>query len=111
MENGKKRRKNKGTESGETHRLAKGVGRGVRLNSQAKRIVENVRDFFDNDKKRKVIVSPSRSFLALLRPLEYPRCLSSGYTKVLYLAQDCKFLTPVKRYSISRIRVNPDSFS
>ncbi len=27
-----------------------------------------------------------------------------------YLARDCKFLTPVKRYSISRIRVNRDSF-
>ncbi len=100
--------KNKGTESGETHRLAKGVGRGVRLNSQAKRIVENVRDFFESEKKK----GHSKSLKIIPRTAEATGISEMSVKRIHkeYLAQDCKFLTPVKRYSVSRIRVNPDSF-
>ncbi len=61
-------------------------------------------------KRRKVVVSPN----IIPRTAEATGLSEMSVKRIHkeYLAQDCKFLTPVKWYcnSISRIRVYPDSF-
>ncbi len=70
--------------------------------------MENVRDFFENEKKKGL----SKSLEIIPRTAEATGVSEMSVKRIHkeYLAQDCKFLTSVKRYSISRIHVNPDSF-
>ncbi len=80
---------------------------GERCEGLIPRIVENVRDFF-RTRRRKVIAS-----LQIVPRTAEATGVSEMSVKWIhkeYLTQDCIFLTPVKRYSISRIRVDPDSF-
>ena len=90
-----------------TPRVAKRLARGKRLNSQAKYIVENVRKFFEGEK------SKGSKGLAVVNRTARATGLAVCTVKRIhaeFINQDQHFLTPVKRYTVSRIRVNADSF-
>ncbi len=93
-----------------THTIGRKLGSGKRLGSQAKRIVQNVRQWFEVEKRRQRSIH-----------LNELNKRTSGATGVSersvrrihneYVKNDGHFLTPVKRYALSRIRLNPDAFS
>ena len=93
----------------ELHRVAKKPGRGKRLSSQSKYIIESVRQFFEKEK------SGGKSMLKS-RVVDRTAAATGVSMKTVYnihqefMAHDGELLTPVKRYSTSRIRINPDSF-
>ena len=106
MEKNKEKKKRCGEK--ETHTAAKQLGRGVRIKSQTKIVVENVRKFFESEKTK-----GHRRAVNVVQRTAQATGLSIRSVKRIhqeYVSHDCKFLTPVKRYSVSRIRVNPDSF-
>ena len=90
-----------------TGKVAKNPSKGRRLPSQAKYIIENVRKFFEREK------SKSSKDIAVIRKTAKATGLSVSTIKRIhseFLMQDHHFLTPVKRYNVSRIRINVDSF-
>ena len=99
----------KNTAEQELHRVAKKPGRGVRLTSQSKYIVENVRQFFEKERsvgmslKRSCVVERTASATGISI-----RSVRNVHKE--FIAQDGTLLTPLKRYAPSRVRVNPDEF-
>ena len=90
-----------------TGKVAKKPSKGRRLPSQAKYIIENVRKFFEREK------SKSSKDIAVIRKTAKATGLSVSTIKRIhseFLMQDHHFLTSVKRYNVSRIRINVDSF-
>ena len=93
----------------ERHRVAKSPGQGVRLTSLSKIIVERVREFFEKEKRHGQCILRNQ---VLQRTAE-----ATGIAKrTIYrihkevISRDGQLLTPVKRYTLSRVRVNPNSF-
>ena len=84
--------------------MAKRPGKGVRLTSQSKYIVENVRQLFEKDgmslKRSCVVERTSAATGVSVRSVKY---IHKELT-----SQDGTLLTPLKRYSASRVRINPD---
>ena len=93
----------------ELHKLAKKPGKGVRLTSQSKYIVESVREFFEKEKsvgmslKRSCVVE--RTAAATGVSVRSVRNIHNEFS-----AHSGTLLTPLKRYSASRVRINPDNF-
>ena len=90
-----------------TGKVAKKPSKGRRLPSQAKYIIEDVRKFFEREN------SKSSKDIAVIRKTAKATGLSVSTIKRIhseFLMQDHHFLTPVKRYNVSRIRINVDSF-
>ena len=90
----------------ELHKVAKQPGKGKRLTSQSKTIINRVRHFFEGEKQK------GRQINVLKKTAEATG-VSVATVKWIYSEQrmnDGNFLTPVRRYTVSRIRVNPDSF-
>ena len=81
----------------------------MRLVSQSKYIVENVRQFFEKERsvdmclKRSCVVERTAAATGIS-----VRSVRNIHNE--FLSQDGKLLTPRKRYSTSRIRINPDGF-
>ena len=93
----------------ELHKVGKRPARGVRLTSQSRHIIENVRQFFEEEKS--VGMCLQRSCVAKWTAA----ATGVSIRTVLNIRRECvshdgEFLIPVKRYSTSRIRINPDSF-
>ena len=105
------RRKN-ATESSSSqvvHKVAKPPGQGVRLQSQTKKVVENVRKFFEKEKVCRATINR----MAVVKRTAEATGLSEKTIRTIhkeFIAYDGQLLTPVKRYMVSRIRVNPDAF-
>ena len=90
------------------HKVATKPGRGVRLSSQTKQVVENVR-FFEKEKECRSTINRQ----AVVKRTAEATGISERSVRDIHkadLACDSHLLTPVKRYSVSRIRINPDSF-
>ena len=87
---------------------AKAFGRGVRIKSQTKIVVENVRKFFEREKNK----GPGKAVNIIKRTAQATGSSDFTVKKIHkeFIGQDSRFFTPVKRYMVSRIRVNPDSF-
>ena len=81
----------------------------MRLVSQSKNIVENVRQFFEKERsvdmclKRSCVVERTAAATGIS-----VRSVRNIHNE--FLSQDGKLLTPRKRYSTSRIRINTDGF-
>ena len=99
----------KSPEDQELHKVAKKPRKGVRLTSQSKYIVQNVRQFFEKERsvgmsiKRSCVVERTAAATGVsVRTVKY---INKEIT-----SQDGTLLTPLKRYSASRVRINPDEF-
>jgi len=71
--------------------------------------VENVRRFFEKEKECRSTINRQ----AVVKRTAEATGISERSVRDIhkaYLACDSHLLTPVKRYSVSRIRINPDSF-
>ena len=103
---GPKRRSTEGAGSSSSsllHKVARTPGRkGVRLRSQSKQIVENVWAFFPTI-NRKAVVKRTAEATGLSE-----RTIRDIHKE--HVARDGQLLTPVKRYTTSQIRINPDTF-
>ena len=101
-------KKGKQKEHTPTYKQAVGLKRGVRIRSQTKLVVENVRRYFDALKSK----GHNHGVNVLGRTAEATGLSKASVKRIHqeYIGQDSKFLTPVKRYAVSRVRVNPDSF-
>jgi hypothetical protein len=89
--------------------VAKRPGKGVQLASQSKYIVESVRQFFE--KERSVGMSLKRS--CVVERTATATGVSVRSVRNIhkeFASQDGALLTPLKRYSSSRVRINPDEF-
>ena len=90
-------------------KLGKKPAKGKRISSQSKYIVENVRAFFEKAKlkgsfiKRLSVVKRTAEATGLSL-----RTINQIHQE--YVSHDGQFLTTVKRYGVSQIRINPDSF-
>ena len=110
---GPKRRSTEGVGSFNSlllHKVARTSGRKeVRLRSQSKQIVENVRPFFD---KEKAFKSTSNRMAVMKRTAEATGLSEKTIRDIHkeHVARDGQHRTPVKRYTTSRIRINPDIF-
>ena len=109
---GPKRRSTEGAGSSSSsllHKVARTPGRkGVRLRSQSKHIVENVWAFFEKEKACKSTINR----MAVVKRTAEATGLSERTIRDIHkehVARDGQ-LTPVKRYTTSRIRINPDTF-
>ena len=107
---GPKRRSTEGAGSSSSsllHKVARTPGRkGVRLRSQSKQIVENVRAFFEKEKACKSTINRK----AVVKRTAEATGLSERTNRDIHkehVARDGQLLTPVKRYTTSRIRINP----
>ena len=94
----------------ELHKVApKRLGRGVRISSQSKMIVEKVRQHFEKEREQggpiKMSCVVERTAVATGLAV---RTVFSIHKE--FISCDEHFLTPVKRYASSRVRINPDSF-
>ena len=99
-------RHKKSQEPQELHKVAKQPGKGVRLTSQSKSIIERVRQYFEREKQK-------GTHMNVLQRTSTATGVSLTTIKRIYSEQrihDGQFLTPLRRYTASRIRVNPDSF-
>ena len=87
----------------------KPLGKGIRLTSQSRRVIENVRQFFEREK------TEGRS-VKRLRVAERTSMATGVSVRTVHeihkesVANDGLFFTPTKRYAKNRIKVNPDSF-
>ncbi len=79
------------------------------FNSQAKAIIENVRQFFDKESRYGYSINTRNPAVRTAKATGVSRRSVDRIPKD-HLACDGKILTPIKRYTMSRIRVNPDSF-
>ena len=104
-----KKRPQSSTSSDEpTHKIAKRPGRGVRLTSQSKYIVENVREFFETEKRTGKSILRDRVLERTAQATGVSRrTVASIHAS---MTEDKQFLTPVKRYTASRVRINLDAF-
>ena len=86
----------------EVHKVAKKPGKGVRLVSQSKSIIENVRVFFEREKKYGMSLKRSN---VLKRTAEATGMPVTTVKRIHqeYISHDMQFLTPVKRYAASRL--------
>ena len=84
----------------------KNTGQGVRLTSQTKQIVENVRQFFEKERR----TGKSIKRMQVLERTAEATGISVRSVWSEFIDCEGKFFTPVKRYAMSRVRVNPDSF-
>ena len=84
------------------HKVARQPGRGVRLTSQTKHIVENVRKFFEKEKTNAIKKMQVVQRLSQATDLS-EKCLRNIHNE--YVSLDSSFFTPVKRYTASRARV------
>ena len=90
-------------------KVAKRPGRqGIRLTSQSKYIVMNVRKFFEEEKRTGKSKLRERVLDRTATATGISRTTIQRIRKTL--TTDEHFLTPIKRYITSRIRINPDSF-
>jgi len=106
---GKTKKSTGSSEEPELHRVAKKPGKGVRLTSQSKHIVENVRQFFE--KERSVGMCLKRSCVVARTAAATGVSVKSIHNiRKECLSQDGEILTPLKRYAATRVRVNPDEF-
>ena len=98
----------KGKGKAESHRAAKELGKGVRIMSQTKIVVENVRRFFEKEKNK----GHGKAVNVLERTADATGISTMTLKRIHreYIEQDMKFFTPLRRYIVSRLRVNPDSF-
>ena len=110
---GPKRRSTEGAGSSSSsllHKVAWTPGRkGVRLRSQSKQIVENVRAFFEKEKACKSTINR----MAVVNRTSEATGLSERTIRDIHkehVAHDGQLLTPVKRYTTSQTRINPDTF-
>lgn len=105
----RKQKKVDGKDDQVLHKVAKKPGMGVRLTSQSRQIVENVRQFFEKEKAYKSTIN---RMAVLKRTADATRVSERTVSKIHkdYIAHDSQLLTPVKRYTVSRIKVNPDAF-
>jgi hypothetical protein len=106
---GKTKKSSKSSAEQELHKVAKRPGKGVRLASQSKYIVESVRQFFE--KERSVGMSLKRS--CVVERTATATGVSVRSVRNIhkeFASQDGALLTPLKRYSSSRVRINPDEF-
>ena len=90
-------------------KVATKPGRGVRVTSQTKQIVENVRSFLEREKACKSTINR----MAIVKLTAEATGVSERGVRDIhneYVACDSQLLTPVKWYTVSRIRVNPDAF-
>ena len=85
----------------------KKTGQSVRLTSQTKQIVENVRHF---EKERRTGKSIKR--MQVVERTAEAKGISVRSVLNIHSEFDCegKLFIPVKQYAMSRVRVNPDSF-
>ena len=87
----------------------KKTAKGRRISSQSKYIVENVRAFFEKETlkgsfiKRLSVVKRTTEATGLSL-----RTINRIHQE--YISHDGQFMMPVKRYGVSRIRINPNSF-
>ena len=102
---GPKRRSTEGAGSSSSsllHKVARTPGRkGVRLRSQSKHIVENVRAFFEKEKACKSTINR----MAVVKRTAEATGLSERTIHDIHkehVARDGQLLTPVKRYTTSR---------
>ena len=106
-----KRRHPEPTGSVQSTKVAKRPGRQgihVRLTSQSKYIVMNVRKFFEEEKRTGKSKLRERVLDRTATATGISRTTIQRIRKTL--TTDKHFLTPIKRYITSRIRINPDSF-
>ena len=110
---GPKRRSTEGAGSSSSsllHKVARTPGRKcVRLGSQSKQIVENVRAFFEKENACKLTINR----MAVVKRTTEATGLSEITIRDIHkgnVARDGQLLTPVKRYTTSRIQINPDTF-
>ena len=104
-----KRRYPEPTGSIQSTKVTKRPGRqGIRLTSQSKYIVMNVRKFFEEEKRTGKSKLRERVLDRTATATGISRTTIQRIRKTL--TTDEHFLTPIKRYITSRIRINPDSF-
>ena len=87
----------------------KKTGQGARLTSQTKQIVENVRQLFEKERKTGKLI---KRMQVVERTAEATGISVRSVWNIHSEFIDCegKLFTPVKRYAMSRVRVNPNSF-
>ena len=90
-------------------KLGKKPVKGRRISSQSKYIVESVRAFFEKEKLKESCI---KRLSVAKRTTEATGLSLRTINRIHqeYVSHDGQFLTPVKRYGVSRIRINPDSF-
>ena len=91
------------------HKVATRPGGGVRLSSQTRQVVKNMRRFFEKEKECRSTINRQ----AVVKRTAEATGISEGTVRDIlneYLACDSHLLTPAQRYSVSRICINPESF-
>lgn len=104
----KKKSTDGGSSSQAVLKVAKAPGQGVRLTSQSRKIVESIRKFFEKEKACRSTINR----MAIVKRTAEATGLSERTVRNIHkesVASDGQLLTPVKRYTVSRIRINPDS--
>ena len=102
-------RTKKGSANSSEPKIAKKPGQGKRLPSQAKHIIHNVREFFEREKSKGSCIKR----LSVVDRTAEATGISARTTNRIhqeFISREGQLLTPVKRYGVSRIRINPDSF-
>jgi len=91
------RGRKKSSDTQQLHKVAKKPGKGVRMTSQSKHIVERVRQFFEKEKA----CGHSISRVNVLKWTAQATGLSKSTVARIeeFLACDSKLLTPMKRYA------------
>ena len=100
---------NSSSSSQDHHKIAKKAGQGVQLVSQTKQIVENVRKFFENEKQYGMSLNRSNVIGHTAKATQLSTMTVKRIHKE-FVSHEGQFLTPVKRYTVSRIRTNRDGF-
>ena len=92
------------------HKVAKRPGKWVRLTSQTKYVIEKVRQFFEKEKRKGSSIKRER---IVERTIEATGVSMRSVRNIHneYISREGKLLTPIKRYTISRVHVNPDCFN
>ena len=90
-------------------KLGKKTAKGRRISSQSKYIVENVRAFFEKEKLKGSFI---KTLLGVKRTTEATGLSLRTINRIHqeYISHDGQFMMPFKRYGVSRIRINPNSF-
>ena len=104
MSSGKRSRSSSPSTSGSTvaQKVGKKPGRGIRLTSQTKYIIDNVQRFYEEEKKTKRLTLRDRTAKATGVSKQTVTNIHKTMTQEKY------FLTPTKRYIASRVHVNVD---
>ena len=92
------------------HKVAKKPGKGVRLTSQTKYVIEKVRQFFEKEKRKESSIMRERFIEGTAEAIGLSiRSVFNIHNR--YIPWEGKLLTPVKRYTTSRVYLNPDPFN